>query len=569
MVVEIAGRNQGRGDGGDSLVWWAGQAQWQLLSFHKGHIVKRMGHELMMEFADARSCLQAAFALAQLADSASPRAESSKRPQLRAGAHLANYSQSRDEISGRDVTLTSALAALAQPGEVLVTAELRERLADGLDADFEDLGYRRVKPLARPMRLFRAHPGQEGVSDWSTIAHRDLRPGLAVIPFKGGIPEARRWMIGELIAEGVIARLSHSIGIRVISRQSTSALRDCSGLGEIERHLGATFVLSGRYSIRGKKLIVSAELAEARSHTLLWSGQLQHPMGDLLQQESALLHELARTVAQALGKAEVSMAPALPLPRLDSSFLMLAGISMTHSRLAKTFERGREAMAELTARHPGLALPRAWLGMWHALNVVKGQSDDIGRDTRRAREQTLRALEAEPDNAMALAVEGYVQCQLLGNPQQGRSYLDAAIEANPSEPMAWLFKSFYSGMWGASSAAVTEAYIARSLSPVDPLCYFFDMLTSNALSAADRHEQAIAYAHRSLRANKHHAPTLRVLLTAQAELGQFEEGKETLARLLAEVPKLTVSSYLAMGSADSPMRQRGAKAMRQLGLPEN
>ncbi len=569
MVMDMAGPDAGMGDSGDSLDWWAGQSQWQLLSFHKGHIVKRMGNGLMMEFADARSCLQAAFALGRLADSVGPQADSSKRPRLRAVAHLANYSQGQDEITGRDVKLTSGLTALAKPGEVLVTAELRDRLANGLDADFEDLGDRRVKPLTQPVRLFRAHPAQEGGSDRTMVAQHDLRPGLAVIPFKGGIPEAKRWMIGELIAEGVIARLSHSIGIRVISRQSTSALCDRSGLAEIERHLGATFVLSGSYSMHGKKLVISAEVAEARSHTLLWSGQLQHTVDDLLQEESKLLYELARTVAQALGKAQVSKAVTQPLPRLDSSFLLLAGISMTHSHSAKTFERGREALTELTARHPGLALPRAWLGMWHALNVVRGQSDDIGRDTGRAREQTLRALEAEPDNAMALAVEGYIQCQLLGNPQQARKYLDSAIEANPSEPMAWLFKSFYSCMWGSSSASVTEAYIACSLSPVDPLRYFFDLLTGNALLADHRHEQAIACFRRSLRANKHHAPTLRLLLTAQAELGQFEEGKETLGRLLAEVPKLTVSSYLAMGSADSPMRQRGAKAMRQLGLPEN
>ncbi len=568
MVMDMAGPDAGM-DGGDSLDWWAGQAQWQLLSFHKGHIVKRTGNGLMMEFADARSCLQAAFALGRLADFASPQADSSKRPHLRAGAHLANYALSQDEITGRDVRLTSGLTALAQPGEVLVTAELRDRLADGLDADFEDLGDRRVKPLTQPVRLFRAHPAQGEVSDLTLIAQHDLRPGLAVIPFKGGIPEAKRWMIGELIAEGVIARLSHSIGIRVISRQSTSALRDRGGLGEIERHLGAMFVLSGSYSIRGKKLIVSAELAEARSHTLLWSGQLRHAVDDLLQEESELLYELARTVAQALGKAQVRKALAQPLPRLDSSFLMLAGISMTHSHSAKTFVRGREALTELTARPPGLALPKAWLGMWHALNVVKGESDDIGRDITRAREQTLRALEAEPDNAMALAVEGYIQCQLLGNPQQARKYLDAAIEANPSEPMAWLFKSFYSCMWGSSSASVTEAYIGRSLSPVDPLRYFFDLLTGNALLADNQHEQAIACAYRSLRANKHHVPTLRLLLTAQAELGRMKEGKETLGRLLAEVPGLTLCSYLSMGSADSPLRQRIATAMRQLGLPEN
>jgi adenylate cyclase len=573
MVMNLVDGDQRASESGDGLQQrlqrWVEQAQWQLLSSHKGRIVKQMDNGLMMEFADARSCLQAAFALGQVADSASPRAGSSRRLRLRAGAHLADYPQGRDEVAGSDAGLTSGLTALAKPGEVLLTAELRDRLADGLDADFEDLGYRRVESLAQPVRLFRAHPGTEEASDRSMIAKHDLRPGLAVIPFTTGItPEAKDWLIGELIAEGVIARLSHSIGIRVISRQSTSTLRGRSEWGEIERHLGATFVLSGSYSIRGKKLMVSAELAEARSHTLLWSGQLQHTVDDLLAQDSEVLHDLARTVAQALGKAQVRKVLAQPLPRLDSSFLLLAGISMTHSHSAKTFERGRQALTELTVRHPALALPRAWLGMWHALNVVKGQSADMARDTGQAREQTLRALQTEPDNPMALAVEGYIHCQLLGNPEQARKCLDAAIEANPSEPMAWLFRSLFSAMWGSGSASVTEAFIARSLSPVDPLKYFFDLLMGNALLADHRQEEAIAALQRSLRANKHHAPTLRLLLTAQAELDQIEEGKETLGRLLTQVPGLTVSSYLAMGSTNSPIRQRHAKAMRQLGLPE-
>ena len=67
--------------------------------------------------------------------------------------------------SAADVKLTSGLTALAKPGEVLVTAELRDRLADGLDADFEDLGYRRVKPFTQPVRLFRAHSWNGDVLD--------------------------------------------------------------------------------------------------------------------------------------------------------------------------------------------------------------------------------------------------------------------------------------------------------------------------------------------------------------------------------------------------------------------
>jgi len=399
-------------------------------------------------------------------------------------------------------------------------------------------------------------------------SHSDPRPGLAVMPFKAGTSESMHWVIGELIAEGVIARLSHCVGLRVIARQSTSALRDSHGINEIQRLLGATFVLSGSYDIRNRQLTVTAELAEADSRALLWAGQLRHALRDLFHESSELLHELASTVAQTLGKKQLSMALARPLPSLQSGALMLAGISMTHSRSEALFERGREAWIALTTRHPGLALPRAWLAMWHALNVIKGRSAHVGHDVKQAHEHTQRALEAEPDCAMALAVEGYIQCQLLGNPERARQHLTLAIETNPANPMAWLFKSLYTAGWGSSSQSVTEANFACELSPVDPLRYFFDLLMGNAFLADRRWTRAIACGRQALRANKHHVPTLRLLLTAYTEAGQIDEGRAFLDMVRAQAPGLTVSSYLSMGSADNPLRQRFANAMRQLGLPE-
>lgn len=572
MVMTMSDRRQRQWERSDLLVdrlrRWAGDAYWQLLAHHKGHVVQQVGNGLMMEFADARQCVQAAFALNRLADTLNARAQAGERLRLRAAAHLASYPDGLRAPPHRDLQLTSELSDMARPGEVLITAELRDRLADGLDAEFEDLGHW-VESFAQPVRLFRAHPHKADPSNPLRAKDPALRPSLAVMPFKAGEASTADAVIGQLIADGVIARLSHSTGLRVISRHSTSALGNSEGLGEIERHLGATFVLSGSYVVRNRKLIVVAELAEASSHRLLWTGQLRHPLDDLLEEESEQLHALARTVVDALGTAQLNKALTRPLPSLDSSSLMLAGISMVHSHSARVFERGRSALTELTARHPDLALPRAWLGMWHALNVVKGSSANVARDIRQAREQTLRALQDEPHNAMALAVEGYIQCQLLGDPRLAHDYLAAAIEANPSEPMAWLFKSLYSSGWDSSSAAVTEARFACALSPVDPLQYFFDLLTGNAMLADHRLELALAYGRKSLRAHKHHVPTLRVLLTAQAELGHIDEGKKTLAEMLAQVPDLTVSSYLGMGSAQSPLRQRMANAMRLLGLPES
>lgn len=41
------------------------------------------------------------------------------------------------------------------------------------------------------------------------------------------------------------------------------------------------------------------------------------------------------------------------------------------------------------------------------MRIIRGLSDSPQRDTQLALEQTKRALESEPENALTLAVEGY------------------------------------------------------------------------------------------------------------------------------------------------------------------
>jgi adenylate cyclase len=572
MVVALAEPPTGSGGPNAELrerwVRWSTQCHWQLLSRHRGHIVRQTSHHLWLEFADARHCLHAAFELNALAMQLNGTTAPDQGLRLRSAAHLARYLHGEREPVEQDRRLTAQLCALAAPGELLLTAELRDRLANGLDADLEDLG-EWGGPSGEHLRLFRAQARSNGRAVPVASIAKDYRPSLVVIPFRPDNAQSSHWLIGELIAEGVITRLSLNIGWRVIARQSTTVLRDSARLGDIDRHLGSGYVLSGSLRVCQHELVVSAELADTRSHALLWQGQMRCDLNDLVQQDSELLHALASAAARALHKVNVNRALNRPLPSLNSSCLMLASISMGHSHSGRAFERGRDALTELCDRHPNLALPKAWLGLWHALNVIKCRSVGVRQDVQHAWELTQRALQTEPHNAMALAVQGYIQCLLLGQPDEARLSLTAAIEANPSEPMTWLFKSLHSAAWDTGGWAVAEAVFAQVLSPIDPLQYFFDLLTANALLADRQLENAVAYGRRSLRAHKGHVPTLRLLLTAQAELGRLDEAKETLDQLRAKAPTLTVSSYLATGSADSPMRQRMANAMRRLGLPES
>jgi TolB-like protein len=545
-------------------------AEQQVLPLHGGRIVKSLGDGLMLEFASAQSAVKAAFALHHFSRQANSGLLPEHQTHLRVGGHLANFVTDQHDIYGTDVNLTSRISTLAGPGETVVTSELRDDLTSGLDVDLEDLGECHLKHVERPVRAYRVGPvGHASVIPSRYAVPPEFRPTIAVIPFEARSNEPEHFVVGELIADGIIAQLSRSPDICVISRLSTTAFRGrLSVLPDVQSRLGASFVLSGSYIASGSKILLMAELTDARTNQIVWAQRMSGATDDLLQAQSELLNSLAAATSRALIDAEVGRSLVQPMPRLDSSSLLLGGISMMHRSSVHDFDRSRQALDALIERHGRIATPRAWLAKWYIMRIIRGLSDSPQRDTRLALDQTKRALESEPENALTLAVEGYAQCQLLGNFTVATERLASSIAANPNEPMAWLFKSVLSTMWGSAEDSVVEVEYASLLSPIDPLRYYFDLLLASALLTNNQHERAIHHARRSLRANRHHSPTLRVLLTAQVESGQTDDARTTLGALLLEEPSLSVSSYLAIGSANSITRQRCVAAMRALGVPQ-
>lgn len=543
----------------------------QVLPAEGGRIHKSLGDGLMLEFADTRGCVSACLSFQDWFARGNAGLPPEKHVHLRIGVHLADFVADEYDIYGTDVNLTARMATLAGPGEVVVTAAVRDGLTPGLDADVEDLGDCYLKHVKEPVRAYRVGPvGAVPVLPGKQGTPQDFRPTIAVIPFEARSNEPEHFVIGELIADGVIGQLGRSPDLRVISRLSTTVFRGRSGAAsEVETRLKASFILAGSYVVTGGRLLIMAELLDTRTDQIIWTDRVVGDTADLLQAESELLHRLAAATSRALIDAEVERSLLQPMPRLDSSSLLLGGISMMHRSSVREFERSREALYALVERHARIATPRAWLAKWHVLKIIRGLSDSPEKDCELALEHTRRALDIEPENALTLAVQGHAYCQLIGDYDMAAQRLDQAIRSNPNEPMAWLFKSVVSTMWGAPADAVTEVEHANALSPIDPLKYFFDMLQAAALLTVNDHQRAIACAQQSLRANRHHEPTLRVLLTAQYEAGNHQDAKKTLAELLRQSPNLTVSSYLAIGSAASITRQRCATALRGLGLREH
>lgn len=541
-----------------------------VLPANEGRMHKSLGDGLMLEFGHAKGCVRAAFEMQQWCRESNRGLPSEQQMHLRVGAHLAEFVADDYDIYGTDVNLTARVTTLAGPGEIVVTDALRDQLTAGLDGDIEDLGACYLKHVKEPIRAYRVGSAGPDPVLPSAARAKDFRPTLVVIPFEARSNEPDHLVIGELVADSVIAQLARSPDIRVISRLSSTAFRGRpAAVDEAEKHLAAGFVLSGSYVTSGERILLMAELASTRSNEIVWADRITGLIDDLLQAQSELVNRLAAAVCRALIDEEVLQSLTQPMPRLDSTQLLLGGISMMHRSSVHHFERSREALNALIDRHNRIASPRAWMAKWHIMRIVRGLSDSPDKDAKLALDQTRRALDLEPNHSLTLAVEGHAYCQLMGDFDAAGRSLERAIAANPNEPMAWLFKSVLTTMSGQTGEnAISEAEFAAALSPLDPLRYYFDSLLAAAHLANHSYDDAIRAAHASLRANRHHAPTLRVLVTAQQEAGRKADALASLQLLLAESPGLTVSGYLAMGSASSATRQRCAAALRALGVPE-
>ena len=144
-----------------------------------------------------------------------------------------------------------------------------------------------------------------------------------------------------------------------------------------------------------------------------------------------------------------------------------------------------------------------------------------------------------------------------------------AIELSPSHSLAWLLKGTLHAFMGHGKQGVENTQRALKLSPLDPHRYYYELLAATAFLADGQYERALEFARRSLRANRQHTSTVRVITVAQWRLGYHQDALKSCQDLLRLEPTFTVGGWLARSpAARYPMGLDAAEVFRLAGAPE-
>lgn len=130
----------------------------EVLPAFSGRIHKSTGDGLMIVFADASEAIGAGIELLRLCDAGNAVRAPHQRLQLRIAAHVARFIADEYDIYGCGVNLTSRLLGVAAPGEVFVTATLRDLLEADAASRMVDAGSHRLRHLSEPVQVYRVGP---------------------------------------------------------------------------------------------------------------------------------------------------------------------------------------------------------------------------------------------------------------------------------------------------------------------------------------------------------------------------------------------------------------------------
>ncbi|MEM6936118.1 MAG: TIR domain-containing protein [Pseudomonadota bacterium] len=194
----------------------------------------------------------------------------------------------RTSASGKKLTWSSAIG-------LAVGILIWKALPDGLPWQRD----------AEPSSASPAATTPEPAPDSSTAP----TPKLAILSFTN-IGEAADNVFSEGISAELNSRLS---GLRFLSVIGPNSVRQLEAQGvpsdELAKTVGADYLLSGsvRWSNESgdaRQVRVNAELTQASDNRLLWSGQLDQPMSDLLKMQSDIAAKVIEGLNVSLSQAE-------------------------------------------------------------------------------------------------------------------------------------------------------------------------------------------------------------------------------------------------------------------------
>jgi adenylate cyclase len=357
-----------------------------------------------------------------------------KRLKFRIGINLGDVIVEGDDIHGDGVNIAARLESLAEPAGICLSDDAYRQARGKVEAEFEDLGERRLKNVAEPLRVYRiAGSGSRRVR--GTPVRVPLtppeKPSIAVLPFTNMSGEPDQEYFSDGITEDIITELSRFRTLFVIARNSSFAFKGRSeNASDIAQKLGVQYIVEGSVRKAGNRVRVTAQLIEAEDGNHVWAERYDRDLEDIFAVQDEVTQAIVSALPGRLDADAVERTQRRSNESLTAYDYLLRGES--YLRRGDFSNDDSLALFENASRiDPKSARAHARIAGWHAYSIHSHQKSAEAA-LKKAREHAERALELDNSDAMVQAVAAMVFIH-LGEYALTEAHIERAMALNPND----------------------------------------------------------------------------------------------------------------------------------------
>jgi adenylate cyclase len=535
---------------------------------HRGRIVRAMGDGFLVEFNSVVDAVRCAMKVQSEMPRETEEMPADRRIWFRVAIAMGDVVTDGDLIYGQAVDIGSRMESLADPGGINVSRAVRDQVRDRLPIAFEDLGEHEVKNVTRPVRAYRVVLDKQASAARKAAAPPE-KPAVAVLPFQnlGGDDEAEFFL--DSVVEDLITELARARWFSVVARNTSFTYK---GKGadskQVGRELGVRYVVEGSLRKAGSRVRIGCQLVEAASGQHLWAERFDGDLEDSFELQDRITESVIGSVGPVLRGAEIERARRKPEASQDVYDLTLRALPPAFAETAQDNTEALRLLSEalgIDPTYPSVNALAAWCHQQrHLMNWPTGQDDE-----RETAKQLARVAIAEGNDVpLALAVGGAVRAALTRDHDSALAAVDRATTLSPNTAVILGFDALTRCLCGVYDKAIERAEKAIHLSPLEPLIYHAGFALALACLFTDRNEEAVTHARRAIDGNRNFAFPYCVLALGCARLGQRDEAREVVRRLISVAPSFRISALRKIRFADTARLQPELAHLQAASLPD-
>ena len=447
-------------------------------------------------------------------------------------------------VQGHSVNIAARIQAIARPGGICVSSNVRDSIGGETDLSMRALGPRKLKNITDPVEIFAVEldvggiqPSIEVVERLEPIALEPEQVSVAVLPLDDLSDDPRDNHLCEGITGDIITNLSRFRDLSIIAHHSARIIKtkDLS-LPQLYEQLGIRYVMGGDLQRQGARIRLRVELVETSTQHVLWSDRFSGDLGDIFGFQDDVTDVVAARLAIQIAEAERRRLAHLNIPDIRAYGLILRGQGLNTQVRRESNLHARRLFEQAAEIDPKFARSYAAMSRTFNLDWRFAWSKDPERSLEKSMELALTAIERDPLDARGFGELGYAHLYKKQHDDSLIAY-ERAVQLNPNDADLLAEMGDALACAGDAQKAVVSLQRAMVLNPFHPDWYIWYL--GEAYFHLGDYEQTIKTLNKMQ--NKYDAH--RLLASSYALSGQIDEAKRHAAEILRIHPTFTIDSW--------------------------